>query len=164
MPRFLLSVAGVAALALTPGMAAQAAPPSGPVAALHQFIDNFNKGDVKAAEAAHASDAVIIDEMPPHVWRGPNAFQAWTTSLGEAAKAAGDTEQKVTLGAPIRTEINGDKAYAVVPATLTYKEKGKPMTERAQMVATMRKDGPAWKLTGWAWAGTVPRTSTAKSK
>lgn len=161
MPRILLTMSGAAALALAAALTAQAAPPSGPVAALHQFIDAFNKGDVKTAQAAHASDAVIIDEVPPHVWRGPNAFQAWAASLDKAAKAAGDTDQKVTLGAPVRTDVNGDTAYAVVPATYTYKEKGKPMTERAQFAAAMRKEGAAWKLTGWAWTGTVPRAAAA---
>jgi ketosteroid isomerase-like protein len=154
-----------AALALAAGLTvAQAAPAGGPVAALHQFIDAFNKGDVKAAQAAHASDVVIIDEFPPHVWRGPNAFQAWAASIDKAAKAAGDTDQKVILGAPVRSEVNGDTAYAVVPATFTYNRKGKPMTERAQFAAAMRKDGAAWKLAGWAWAGTAPRAAAAKPK
>jgi ketosteroid isomerase-like protein len=149
-------------LALLAGLPAASAPPaSEPVAALHQFIDNFNKGDLKAAQAAHAPDVVIIDEVPPHVWRGPNAFQAWAADLDKAAKAAGDTEQKVTLGQPLRSEITGNTAYAVVPATFTYKEKGKPVTERAQMAAALRREGAAWKITGWAWAGTVPRPAAA---
>lgn len=163
MQRILLTISGAAALAMAAGLTARAAPPSGPVAALHEFIDSFNKGDVKTAQAAHAADAVIIDEVPPHVWRGPNAFQAWAASLDKASKAAGDTDQKLILGAPVRTDVNGDVAYAVVPATLTYKEKGKPMTERAQFAAAMRKEGAAWKLTGWAWTGTVPRPASASA-
>jgi len=162
MPRFLLIASGAAALTLGAGLAASAAPPaSEPVAALHQFIDSFNKGDVKAAAAAHAPDVVIIDEVPPHVWRGPNAFQAWATDLDKVTKAAGQTEQKVTLGQPVRSEINGNTAYAVVPATFTYKQNGKPVAERAQMAAALRKEGGAWKITGWAWAGTVPRPAAA---
>jgi ketosteroid isomerase-like protein len=164
MPRFLLLASGAAALTLGAGLAAAAPPASEPVAALHQFIDSFNKGDLKAAAAAHAPDAVIIDEFPPHVWRGPNAFQAWAASLDKAAKAAGDTDEKVSLGAPTRSEVNGDVAYVIVPATYTYKEKGKPMREPAQFAAALRKEGGAWKLTGWAWTGTVPRAAAAKPK
>jgi ketosteroid isomerase-like protein len=165
MPRIPLAAPAVAALALGLAFGASAAPPAaGPVAALHQFIDSFNKGDLKAAEAAHAADAVIIDEVPPHIWRGPNAVQAWAADLGKAAKAAGDTEQKVTLGAPVRTDVNGDTAYAVVPATYTYKENGKPMREPAQFAVALRKDGGAWKLAGWAWAGTKPRPAAAAAK
>lgn len=164
MPRFPLTLPSAVALALSAACVAHAAPApaaGAPLAALHQFIDSFNKGDVKTAQAAHAADVVIIDEVPPHVWRGPNAFQAWAASLDKAAKAAGDTDEKLTLGAPVRSEINGDVAYLVVPATYTYKEKGKPMREPAQFAVALRKEGAAWKLTGWAWAGTVPRAAAA---
>ena len=37
------------------------------MAPIHQFIDDFNKGDVKGAAAAHLADASIIDEVPPHL-------------------------------------------------------------------------------------------------
>jgi ketosteroid isomerase-like protein len=162
MPRIPLIAVGAVALVLGAALPTAAAPPaSEPVAALHRFIDNFNKGDLKAAQAAHAPDVVIIDEVPPHVWRGPNAFQAWAADLEKAAKAAGETEQKLTLGQPVRSEVNGNTAYAVVPATFIYKQNGKPVAERAQMAAAFRKDGAAWKITGWAWAGAVPRPAAA---
>jgi ketosteroid isomerase-like protein len=162
MQRTLLAISAGAALALAAGQAALAAPPAdGPVAAVHQFIDGFNKGDLTAAQAAHMPDAVIIDEVPPHIWRGPNAVQAWAGDLDKAAKAAGDTDQKVTLGAPIRSEVNGDTAYVVVPATYSYKQKGKPTVERAQMTVALRKDGDAWKITGWGWAGAPARPAAA---
>jgi len=166
-----LTILAGATLTFAAGQALAAsarAPASGPVAAVHQFIDNFNKGDVKAAEAAHAPDAVIIDEFPPHVWRGPRAFQAWAADLDKTSKAAGDTEQRVTLGQPVRSEITGDTAYVVVPATYSYKAKGKPTVERARMAVALRKDGAAWKITGWGWAGAPPRpapaAATAKPK
>lgn len=161
-----LTISGAAALVLAGGLAAQAAPPAaGPVAALHQFIDNFNKGDVKAAEAAHTPDVVIIDDFPPHVWRGPNAFQAWTASLDKVSKAGGLTDEKMTLKAPARSEINGDTAYAVVPATLTFNQKGKAMIQQGRMTVALRKDAGAWKITGWTWTGAVPRAAaTTKPK
>ena len=36
-------------------------------------------GDVAGAAATHAAEAdlVIIDEVPPFLWRGSQAFQAW---------------------------------------------------------------------------------------
>lgn len=40
---------------------------------IHQFLDAFNKGDMKTAASACASPALIIDEFPPHAWQGPNA-------------------------------------------------------------------------------------------
>src|SRR5512147_1222046 len=52
------------------------------LAPIHQFIDNFNKGDAAAAEAANVPTGVIIvDEVPPHLWQGPGAFKAWAKDL-----------------------------------------------------------------------------------
>jgi hypothetical protein len=33
---------------------------------VHQFLDGFNKGDMKTAAAACACPVFIIDEVPPH--------------------------------------------------------------------------------------------------
>lgn len=131
------------------------------MAPIHQFIDNFNKGDVKAAEAAHASAGVsIIDEVPPHQWQGPGAFKAWAAALDADAKKRGDTDQSVSLGEPTREEVNGDQAYVVVPATFAFKEKGAAMREDAQMTFALTKAAAGWKISGWTWTG--PKPSAAK--
>jgi hypothetical protein len=44
-------------------------------------------------------------------------------------KKNGITDENVALHEPSHTEITGDRAYVVVPATLTYKQHGKPGTE-----------------------------------
>jgi hypothetical protein len=131
--------------------------------AIHAFIDNFNKGDVAAAEAAHVAQPTIIDEVAPHHWDGAGAFRAWAGDLDKAAKAAGDTNQKVTLGKASRTVVDGDAAYVVVPATFTYKEKGKAMVEPASMTFSLRQEGGGWKITGWSWNGTTPRAAAPKA-
>ena len=86
------------------------------MAPIHKFIDSFNKGDGAAAAATHAAgaDLTIIDEVPPHLWRGPKAFQSWSADLENDAKKQGITEPKVTLGAPTRIDKSGDQAYVVV--------------------------------------------------
>jgi hypothetical protein len=42
------------------------------MAPIQKFIDSFNKGDSAAAAATHATggELAIIDEVPPHFWRG----------------------------------------------------------------------------------------------
>lgn len=128
---------------------------------INQFIDSFNKGDVKAAEATHDSAAVsIIDEVPPHVWQGAGAFKAWAAALDADAKKHGQTDQAVKLGEPTREEVTGDRAYVVVPATFTFKEKGAAMAEQAQMTFALAKGAAGWKISGWAWTG--PKPSPAK--
>ena len=69
-------------------------------APITKFITSFNKGDMAGAAAAHMSDGdlVIIDEVPPFMWRGSDALKIWAGDLAADAKKAGITDQKVTLG------------------------------------------------------------------
>ena len=96
------------------------------VAPINKFLEAFNKGDIAGAAAAHLADAdtVIIDEVPPFMWRGPETLKTWAADLEADAKKRGITNQKVTLSAPTRTEVNCSGAYVVVPAVYTFSERG----------------------------------------
>jgi hypothetical protein len=50
---------------------------SDPVTAVQQYIDAFNKADVKAMAAMCANPMSILDGMAPHVWHGPTASEYW---------------------------------------------------------------------------------------
>lgn len=129
-------------------------------APIRQFIDSFNKADMKAAAATHATDVVIIDEPAPHLWRGPGAFGAWGGDLGKDSASRGRTEESVTIGAATREEVAGDSAYVIVPATYAFKEKGVAMREVAQMTFILKRGAGGWKIAAWTWTG--PRATPAK--
>ena len=58
-----------------------------------------------------------------------------------------------TLGKPRHVDVTGDRAYVVVPATLTYTEKGKPVKDKpATITMSLQKTASGWRITGWAWA------------
>ncbi len=139
--------------------AGAATPEAGPLAPIQKFVDSFNQGDVAAAAATHAAgpDLAIIDEVPPHLWHGPQAFQAWSADLDSYSKEHGLTDQVVTLGTPVREEVNGDQAYVVVPVVYAFKERGVAMREAAQMAFALRKGAGGWLIRGWAWAGPKPQ-------
>jgi ketosteroid isomerase-like protein len=145
------------ALTLTAGGTAVAAPT--PEGTVHEFIDAFDRGDGAAAAATHTADVSIIDEMAPHIWQGPGAFQAWAGDLMADAKASGESGNKVTLGKTIRSQIDGDTAYVVAEAVYSYTQKGVATTEHSQMVFALRKSGDDWKISAWAWAGDKPHAS-----
>lgn len=126
------------------------------MAPVHQFIDSFNKGDVNAAEAAHAPSVTIIDEVAPHIWTGAGAFKAWASALMADAKKRGDTDQAVTLSDPVREEVSVEHAYVVVPAVYAFKEKGAAMKEEGQMTFALQKGSSGWKIVGWTWTGPKP--------
>src|ERR1700760_582546 len=107
-------------------------------APIRQFIDGFNTGDTKSAFAAYAKgDITIIDEFAPHVWMGPHAAQDWAADFDKNAKATGVTDAKVTYSAAVRTEIEGDAAYVVMPTGYVYKLKGTPMEEKGQITVVL---------------------------
>jgi hypothetical protein len=95
--------------------------------------------------------------VSPHLWQGPQAFQAWSADLDSDAKKRGLTDLAVTISAPTREETSGDHAYVVVPAVYTFKERGVAMREPAQFVFVLRKGAGGWRIHGWAWTGPKPQ-------
>ena len=117
-----------------------------------QFVDGFNKGDVKSALAACAEQTSIVDEIPPHEWHGPGACATWAKDFDADAKKNGVSDGKVTLGKPRHVDIAGDRAYVVVPTTYAFKLNGKPMKETGSMLTiALQKGASGWLMTGWAW-------------
>jgi len=147
----------VSALALA-GAAKAAAPTDAELTApIHQFFDAFGKGDMAGATAAYAPvDLTIVDELPPYIWRGPDALKAWAADLGKDDANRGLTEPAVTLGEVFRTEVTGDKAYVIIPAIFAYKEHGAPMHDPARMTFTLTHGDGGWKITSWTWTGPKP--------
>ena len=139
---------------------ALAAPP-GPLSAVHQFIDNFNRGDAAATKAAHVAAPTITDEVPPHAWSGPGAVDAWLAALKKDSETHGDTNGKVLLGRVLRNDVNGDAAYVVIRATYAYDEHGKAMAEPASMTDALHRQAGAWKIAAWSWNGGTPHAVAA---
>ncbi len=132
------------------------------MAPIQKFIDSFNKGDVAGAAATHVpgADLAIIDEVPPYLWRGAQAFQTWSADLESDAKKNGIAEPLVTISAATRTETNGDHAYVVVPAVYTFKQRGVAMREAAQITVVLRKSAGGWLISAWTWSGPKPQKAT----
>jgi len=122
------------------------------MAVINQMNDAMNKNDAKAAGSAYTASAAIIDEFPPHFWSGGNVFDAWNNDFATFAKKQGDSDPWVTTQKALHVSVDGDRAYAVVPAVFTFKEHGKKMTEHGLWTFAMHKSGSEWKIAGWAWA------------
>ena len=147
-------VAFVVALAVVPAIASKAAASdkSDVMATVNQFNDSLNKGDTKTALAACAAPSSIIDEFPPHQWQGATACADWANDFDAYNKKSGITHPIAKLGKPRHVDITGDRAYVVVPATYTYKQKGKPVTESGSILTVaLQKLADGWRMTGWAW-------------
>jgi SnoaL-like domain len=123
------------------------------MASVTQFIDGFNKDDVKTALAACASPAFIIDEFPPYTWQGPTACSDWANDFDANSKKESITKPVVTLAKPRHVDITGDHAYVVVPADYAFKQNGKRMDEPGStFTIALQKTPGGWRITAWTWS------------
>jgi ketosteroid isomerase-like protein len=121
--------------------------------AVRQYVEAFNKGDEGAMVATCANPASILDGLAPHVWQGPTACQDWYRDALAAGEREGASNYLVTLGEPRHVDISGDRAYVVVPATMTFKVHNKNVTQSGStFTVALRQFGDRWRITAWAWA------------
>jgi ketosteroid isomerase-like protein len=141
--------------------AGAATPRAEVLATVDHFFDSFSKGDMKTAAASVSPDGmVIMDDIPPHVWSGSDALQAWGKSLANAGGAM--TEPSAKADKPTSVVVDDNTGYVVVPIAFSYKEKGIAMRQAAHMVYALRKAPGGWQITGFTWvAGTPERIARA---
>jgi len=122
------------------------------MAVVHQFIDGFNKADLNEMTSTCERSASIIDDFAPHIWTGANACAYWYKAFVVWEKANHYTENTVTPGKPWQLMIDGDHAYAVVPAKYTWLQDGKPgQLLGSVMTLALDKTKTGWLIMGWAW-------------
>jgi hypothetical protein len=137
-------------LLMTSGLSS-AAEPSDLAAPLHRLFDSLNKGDGDAMKAC-ASNTAITDELPPYFWQGATACKDWFADFGVFSKKNDLTFEKVTLGTPTKTMVDGDHAYLVTPATFAFKIGDKHQVEKgAKLTAALTKGADGWTVTSWTW-------------
>jgi ketosteroid isomerase-like protein len=117
------------------------------------YIEAFNNGDESAMGAACADPMQILDSMSPHVWQGSTAAEDWWKDVlaeGEHLVASG---YRITLDEPRHVDVNGDHAYVVAPASMTFELRGQQITQTGSVyTVALRKVDADWRLTAWAWA------------
>ncbi len=121
-------------------------------ATVTRYNDHFNKGETKELVALCTAQTTIIDDFAPHSWQGAATCADWSAALAASDKAAGITNEKVTLGKPWHVAVTGDRAYAVYPTHYSYRLKGKPVTEQGVWTFALQKSADGWRVAGWAWA------------
>ncbi len=160
MNRLMITAMAAALMAAT---TVAAAPTDDLMTVPKAFIDNLDAGKIDAAGATMTADVTIIDEFTPYAWSGPDAFKRWLADFGASNTAGHVVGAKVKLGDAIVTQAAGDTAYVVASAEETYKQNGVRMAETARMVFALRRDGGAWKIASWAWAGRKPHPAVKGS-
>lgn len=144
---------------------AVAAPQDEVAAPISQFINAFNKGDVKTAASANVDEGItIIDEFPPHHWAGKTAFADWMADFDKEAKAKGITKPLVRISKPTRIVSNETNAYVIVRSVYTFNLKDVAMGEVGQMTFALTHGTTGWKISGWTWTGPEPHPTAKKAE
>jgi len=122
------------------------------MAPVHQFFDSLNKGDMDAAMKACASNTAITDEFAPFFWQGETACKTWLADFGVFSKKSNLTFEKVTLGKPTQTMVDGEHAYLVAPATFAFKIGDTHQVEKgSKLTAALTNGSGGWTVTSWTW-------------
>jgi ketosteroid isomerase-like protein len=124
-----------------------------PMAAVHGYVEAFNRADATAMAARCADPMQILDGMSPHVWQGPTASQDWWRDVLTEGEHLGASGYRITLGEPRHVDVTGEFGYVVVPASMTFDLKGNQVTQTGSVfTVALRKVVGEWRLTAWAWA------------
>jgi ketosteroid isomerase-like protein len=118
-------------------------------ATIQKWVADFNKGDLKSVVAACAPRAAIVDGFPPYAWQ---TCADWINGYEANNKAIQATHGTLVIGKPIYTELMGDRAYSIYPATFTDTQKGKPVVYKGTWTMTLQKTHGGWVFTGSASA------------
>jgi hypothetical protein len=122
------------------------------MAPVRQYIDGFNKNDLKMAEAACDEQLFIIDDFPPHAWAGSGATAKWLDDLKIFGTKNASSDWSVSLGKPRHVDVTDTHAYVVVPTNFSFKKKGQLVTEGGLMTLVLHKGADGWRIAAWSWA------------
>src|SRR5215472_9142754 len=121
--------AALIAMTLTATRVAAASDEADVMAVVRDYNAALNKGDEKAAAADCADNLSITDEFAPYSWQSAGALNGWFTDYAAWTKRNVVANDTVALASPWHVEVDGDHAYAVVPATFTYTKNGAKVVE-----------------------------------
>ncbi|MDR3517624.1 MAG: hypothetical protein P4M00_17615 [Azospirillaceae bacterium] len=129
-----------------------AALPNDPMSAIEAFRAAMVAGDAKGLADAHVEgDVAIVDKAAPFIWKGPTAVADWMLSMTLYFEERDIREGSIVYHSPITKLVDGDQAYAVVPAVWSYKLKGIPIRHAATITFALRRMPSGWKIAGWSW-------------
>jgi hypothetical protein len=121
------------------------------LAKMQQSIDGFNTNDSAAMAANLMPSLVILDDLPPFHFQGPNAPSDWGNAFSAKAEEDEITEPGMKLLDATYVNVRGNHAYAVVPAIYSFKERNEPIQQDCIITAVLEKTNGNWRIASWVW-------------
>jgi ketosteroid isomerase-like protein len=117
-----------------------------------RWTDAFNRGAFNTDVAPCAEDAVVIDDLQPHVWQGPVACSRWYKAVAAWTEKAAVTKPTIAIGKAHHLDFDAGYAYLVAPVMLSYIKAAKAVNFRGIITMTLHKGESGWRVSGVAWA------------
>ena len=123
-----------------------------PMSVVEAFRVAMIAGDAEGLADAHVEgDVAIVDKVGPFIWKGPTAVADWMLSMTLYLEERDISDGSIVYHPPITKLVDGDQAYAVVPAVWSYKSKDIPIRHAATITFALRRTPAGWKIAGWSW-------------
>lgn len=117
---------------------------------VNTIVAAINSGNAQSVATLYSSNAVIVDNVGPALWRGADAGELWISNVtGRFGKFS---EARFTAASsPAEVDVSDTKAYIVVQGVVTSTVPGHPFHNRGAFTFTLRKVSGDWKITSQTW-------------
>jgi len=123
------------------------------LAAAERVANFIETGDASWLERTFAvGDVTILENMPPHLFVGPDAVATWSEAMREHVK--GVTGLRHEFGRPQDFSRTGDDAFFSLPTTWRGVARGKAWVENGGWAFFLRRQDGVWRVRGYGWAVT----------
>jgi hypothetical protein len=121
-------------------------------------IAEINADNARGLRSYFASDAVIVDDLAPFSWQGPDASSRWMRDRDNYDTIGRITNWRAIANDPMTVLIEKDAtAYVIVPVTVSADFRGTPVRRTRFLTTVLQHTGGTWKITSANWATLIQR-------
>jgi len=131
--------------------------------AVTEMVEALNRADMAVARTCFANGAVIVEDIAPFRWAGPDGVSNWLEVVAGVAERRGVDARSMTLGSPTRTEVEGENAYILFPGCLTIRTGGGALSTEGLLTFTLTAGEDRWLINTLAWSVPNPKLGEPSS-
>jgi len=146
---FLVGLTPAAAAAASPAPPS-AAPPAPILKLANAVVNASNTNDASSLSKLYTNDAVVVDEIPPFVWRGAGAGVAWWRAVDVFTTKKHERIKLVNVRVS-EFQSSASDAYLIQPMTIDETSGGPPASESGTMTYTFQNNGGTWLISSQVW-------------
>jgi hypothetical protein len=123
-----------------------------PVLALARFMARGEEEGL--ADSFVAERLVIIENFPPFLFIGPDAFERWREGFIDHAEVLELAGLRFDIGQPQELGRKGERAFFTLPVRWRGTTLGEPFDERGAWTFVLEREDARWRILSYAWGVT----------